>query len=180
MQKKGCDPTFASIRNEITDIAGVRVTCSFVSDTYRIFDLLKTQQDVKVLEVKDYIANPKPNGYKSLHVILEIPVFLSTGAQPVTIELQLRTIAMDFWASLEHKIYYKYHKEVPQHLLDELRTAAQTASQLDTTMEELHKRIRGEDAATGEAELTDLENTAPVKAVMQQFVSLMGGQPKID
>ena len=100
--RKGIDdPDFDRIRAEITDIAGVRVTCSFVADVYRLFDLLTAQDDVTVRTVKDYIANPKPNGYKSLHAIIEVPVFLSTGALSVPVEVQFRTIAMDFWASLE-------------------------------------------------------------------------------
>src|SRR6218665_2723018 len=107
--RKGIEePDFARIREEITDIAGVRVTCSFVADVYRLFDLLTAQDDITVRTVKDYIANPKENGYKSLHAIIEVPVFLSTGALLVPVEVQFRTIAMDFWASLEHKIYYKF------------------------------------------------------------------------
>lgn len=104
--RKGiAEPDFDRIRSEITDIAGVRVTCSFVADVYRLFDLLTAQDDVTVVTVKDYIATPKSNGYKSLHAIIEVPVFLSTGALAVPVEVQFRTIAMDFWASLEHKIY---------------------------------------------------------------------------
>lgn len=146
MERKGCRPTFDSIEEKITDIAGVRVTCSFISDVYRVFDLLSAQSDIKVLTVRDYIATPKPNGYRSLHAHVEVPVFLSDGAVPVTVEVQLRTIAMDFWASLEHKIYYKYREEVPAELLDGLHEAAETASALDTTME----RLRGEVKSLGE------------------------------
>ena len=146
MERKGCDPTFDSIGKTITDIAGVRVTCSFVSDVYRVFDLLAAQSDITVLTVRDYIATPKDNGYRSLHAHVEVPVFLSDGPIPVTVEVQFRTIAMDFWASLEHKIYYKYREEVPQELLDGLREAADTASALDTTME----RLRGDMKTLGE------------------------------
>lgn len=141
--RRGCRPTYAAIREEITDIAGVRVVCSFISDTYLIFDLLSSQTDVTVLQVKDYIAEPKPNGYKSLHAILEVPVFLSDGPRPVVVELQVRTIAMDFWASLEHKIYYEYRDDVPQRLLDQLPEAADAASTLDSTMEALHQEVQG-------------------------------------
>ena len=143
IQRKGIDPDFASIREQVTDIAGVRVTCSFVADAYRLFDLLTTQDDIQVLTVKDYIANPKPNGYKSLHAIVAVPVFLSTGRVDVPVEVQFRTIAMDFWASLEHKIYYKYDTNVPAELLDSLKDAADTASELDERMERLHREIRG-------------------------------------
>ncbi|PJJ55584.1 GTP pyrophosphokinase [Compostimonas suwonensis] len=142
VQRKGFDPSFETIRESITDIAGVRITCSFVSDTYRVFDMLTSQHDIRLVAVKDYIKNPKPNGYKSLHAIVEVPVFLSDGVVPVLVEVQIRTIAMDFWASLEHKIYYKYDQQVPQELLDDLREAAETASRLDRKMERLHDEIR--------------------------------------
>ena len=143
VQRKGIDPDFASIREHLTDIAGVRVTCSFVSDAYRLFDLLAAQDDIRVITVKDYIAQPKSNGYKSLHAIVEVPVFLSSGRVEVPVEVQFRTIAMDFWASLEHKIYYKYDTNVPAGLLDELKDAADTAAELDERMERLHREIRG-------------------------------------
>ncbi|MBO1751470.1 GTP pyrophosphokinase family protein [Actinotalea sp. BY-33] len=142
--RKGCDPSFAAIRENITDIAGIRVTCSFTSDVYRVRDMLAAQSDITVLDVKDYVAEPKPNGYRSLHVLLEIPVFLSRSVVPVTVEVQIRTIAMDFWASLEHKIYYKYDKEVPDDVLADLREAAEQANRLDDAMEGLHRRVHGE------------------------------------
>lgn len=143
VRRKGIDGDFASVRASITDIAGVRITCSFVQDAYRLFDLLTQQDDVTVLSVKDYIATPKPNGYKSLHAIVQVPVFLSTGRVAVPVEVQFRTIAMDFWASLEHKIYYKYDRLVPDELLDELKDAAVTAAELDERMQRLHRQIRG-------------------------------------
>jgi putative GTP pyrophosphokinase len=140
--RKGVAPSYQAIRSAITDIAGIRVVCSFVSDVYRVFDALTAQDDVRVIEVKDYIANPKPNGYKSLHAIIEIPVFLSDGPVPVVVEVQLRTVAMDFWASLEHKIYYKYDREVPAEMLAGLREAADVAADLDSKMEGLHRQVR--------------------------------------
>ncbi len=143
MHRKGIEPTFDTIRETITDIAGVRVTCSFVSDAYRLAELLTAQPDITVLKAKDYIAEPKDNGYRSLHLIVEVPVFLSTGAHPVAVEVQIRTIAMDFWASLEHKIYYKYERQVPQELLDGLTDAAHTAAELDARMERLHRELHG-------------------------------------
>jgi len=146
IQRRGIEPSFEAIRREITDIAGVRVTCSFVSDAYRLFELLIGQDDVGVIAVKDYIAQPKGNGYKSLHAIITVPVFLPRGKVHVPVEVQFRTIAMDFWASLEHKIYYKYDKQVPQELLDELSAAAFTASDLDERMERLHRQIRGSES----------------------------------
>ncbi|QCU79411.1 GTP pyrophosphokinase family protein [Citricoccus sp. SGAir0253] len=141
--RKGLLPDMDRIRTEITDIAGARVTCSFVEDTYRMFDLLTEQDDVELVHVKDYIAEPKPNGYKSLHAILQVPVFLSTGRIDVHIEVQFRTIAMDFWASLEHKIYYKYDAKVPDRILRELHDAALTAAELDGKMERLHRELHG-------------------------------------
>ncbi|HCS61521.1 MAG TPA: GTP pyrophosphokinase [Microbacterium sp.] len=137
------DPDFHRIREEITDIAGVRVTCSFVADVYQLFDLLTQQDDITVRIVKDYIANPKPNGYKSLHAIIEVPVFLSTGPISVPVEVQFRTIAMDFWASLEHKIYYKFSNQVPDHLVESLSDAADAAAELDSRMERLHREAHG-------------------------------------
>lgn len=145
--RRGLAPSLDSIREHITDIAGVRITCSFIADTYRVLDALTSQDDVRVLTVKDYIAQPKPNGYKSLHAIIEIPVFLSTGPVPVTVEVQIRTIAMDFWASLEHKIFYKYDGDVPAHLADELSEAAAAAEHLDRRMEQLHAEVHGSPAA---------------------------------
>lgn len=149
--RKNCEPTFEAIRGTITDIAGVRVTCSFVSDVYRVFDMLAGQSDVTVLQVRDYIAEPKPNGYRSLHGIVEVPVFLSDGVVPVIVEVQLRTIAMDFWASLEHKIYYKYRRQVPAELLRDLQQAAETAHRLDGTMERLHEEIHRDDVDTSDS-----------------------------
>jgi len=142
--RKGVEPTFDAIRDHITDIAGVRVTTSFAKDAYRLFDLLTAQDDITLREVKDYIAHPKENGYQSLHAIVEVPVFLSSGRIDVVVEVQFRTIAMDFWASLEHKIYYKYDGAVPDGLLAELRDAAFTAAELDARMERLHRELHGE------------------------------------
>ncbi len=164
MGRKGCEPTFESIAEKITDIAGIRVTCSFVSDVYHVFDLLTRQTDVTVVDVRDYIVEPKPNGYRSLHILVEVPVFLSDGQVPVLVEVQLRTIAMDFWASLEHKIHYKYREDVPQSLLDGLKEAADTATELDATMERLHTEVKTsgelprqmrEDLTTGTVALPD-------------------------
>ncbi len=163
VQRKGIDGDFDSIRRHITDIAGIRVTCSFTADVYRLFDLLTAQDDVRVLQVKDYIAEPKANGYKSLHAILEVPVFLSTGRIDVPVEVQFRTIAMDFWASLEHKIYYKYATRVPDELLESLKDAAVTAAELDARMERLHRQIRGASAAAPSA-VTVREITAVAEA----------------
>ena len=139
--RKGYDLTLDGIRAELHDIAGVRVTCSFISDTYKIFDMIAAQRDVTVLQVRDYIAEPKANGYKSLHMIIEVPVFMSDHVEQVKVEVQIRTIAMDFWASLEHKIFYKYDRDVPAQLLDELKEAAGIAADLDERMQRLHREV---------------------------------------
>jgi putative GTP pyrophosphokinase len=157
--RRGIEPDFPTIRQRITDIAGIRVTCSFVADAYRLFDLLTTQDDITVRAVKDYIAVPKENGYKSLHVIVDVPVFLSSGRVDVPVEVQFRTIAMDFWASLEHKIYYKYDKQVPAPLLDSLRDAAETAAELDERMERLHREVHGAGVSRVEAPVPRTSST---------------------
>ncbi len=177
MGRKGTEMTFDSIAATITDVAGVRVTCSFVSDVYRVFDLLTGQADVHVIEVRDYIKSPKPNGYRSLHALIEVPVFLSDGEVPVLVEVQLRTIAMDFWASLEHKIHYKYRQDVPQSLLDGLKDAADTTGALDDTMQRLHTEVRtaGELPAELKEELTAAEPLPPDEAFVAKLRQL--GQP---
>jgi putative GTP pyrophosphokinase len=159
MQRRNVPLETDRVRETITDIAGVRVVCSFQSDVYRVFELLTAHSDVTVYQVKDYIEHPKPNGYRSLHLLLEVPVYLSSGPVQTIVEVQFRTIAMDFWASLEHKISYKYDYEVPSHLLQGLSDAAEQAGQLDAAMERLHFEIRGE--RPGERALA----TAPIAVV---------------
>ena len=105
LERKGFEPTIENAEKHIHDIAGIRVTCSFLTDIYKIYDMIQSQNDITILKVKDYIQNPKDNGYKSLHLLVEIPIFLTDRSEKVTVEIQIRTIAMDFWASLEHKIY---------------------------------------------------------------------------
>ncbi|WP_313407219.1 GTP pyrophosphokinase family protein [Aeromicrobium sp.] len=142
VERTGCPRDLGVIRERIHDIAGIRVSCAFVEDTYRFARMLTQQQDLKVLQVKDYIAEPKANGYRSLHLIVELPVFLSDRTVHVPVEVQIRTIAMDFWASVEHQIYYKYGKQVPAHLNDTLREVASTAADLDAQMAHLREEIR--------------------------------------
>ena len=143
VERRHLERSLDGVRRNLTDIAGVRITCSFVADAYRIFELLTAQDDITTRRVSDYIAEPKANGYQSLHAIVEVPVFLSSGPVRVPVEIQLRSIAMDFWASLEHKIYYKYDGEVPDALLRELKEAADTANELDSRMERLHRELHG-------------------------------------
>ena len=139
--RKNIELTLPSIKENMQDIAGIRINCSFTSDIYKISDMIQKQQDIEVVECKDYIKNPKPNGYRSLHLILKIPVFLSDRVENVFVEVQIRTIAMDFWASLEHKIFYKYNKTVPEKITRELKEAADSANELDQKMENLHHEI---------------------------------------
>ncbi|AOT73144.1 GTP pyrophosphokinase [Geosporobacter ferrireducens] len=134
LKRKGYEPTIQNAKEYIYDIAGIRIICSFVSDIYLIYDLIQNQSDVKVIEVKDYIRNPKPNGYQSLHLIVEIPVFLSDRIEEAKVEIQIRTIAMDFWASLEHKIFYKFNKAVPGYITKQLKECADVITHLDNKM----------------------------------------------
>ena len=135
--------TIDSIEANLNDIAGVRVVCSFLEDIYLFADCLLQQDDVKLIKVKDYIKNPKPNGYRSLHLIIEIPIFLKDEKKDVRVEVQLRTIAMDFWASLDHKLSYK--KDIPEEeaklLRQELLECAQISADLDVRMGEIKNRI---------------------------------------
>lgn len=139
--RKGFEFTLPSIKENIKDIAGIRIVCSFVSDIYKLGEMLQNQKDIKTIKYKDYIENPKPNGYRSLHLILQVPVFMSDRVEDVCVEVQIRTMGMDFWASLEHKIYYKYNEGIPQRLQDELKEAAITVAQLDRRMESINREI---------------------------------------
>ncbi|MEI4789684.1 GTP pyrophosphokinase family protein [Bacillus sp. FJAT-53060] len=141
LARKGCDITTQCAKENIHDIAGVRIICSFIQDIYNIIDVLRQREDLKILEVKDYIQHPKLNGYKSLHLIVEIPVYLTNRVEHVKVEIQVRTIAMDFWASLEHKIYYKLQNDVPHQLTDELKEAADIAHYLDEKMQNIKREI---------------------------------------
>jgi len=126
----------------VNDVAGIRIICSFTSDIYRIADLIANQNDIKILKIKDYIMCPKPNGYTSYHMIVTIPVFLSDRAVATKVEIQIRTIAMDFWASLEHKIYYKFEGNAPENIRKELKECSDIVSYLDQKMLSLNEEIR--------------------------------------
>lgn len=141
LQRKGLDITIENMENELFDIAGIRVICSFPEDIYTLAELLTRQDDIILVEKKDYIANPKPNGYRSLHLILDIPIFLSTGKKHMKVEVQFRTIAMDFWASLEHKL--KYKKDIPnaEYIAEELKKCADVISEMDLRMQDIRSMI---------------------------------------
>lgn len=134
--------TVENIIRYVNDVAGVRIICSFTSDIYRIAEAITKQDDVTVLKVKDYIANPKPNGYMSYHMIVSIPIFLSDDMIDTKVEIQIRTIAMDFWASLEHKIYYKFEGKAPEGIREELRECAKIISFLDQKMLSINEDVK--------------------------------------
>ncbi|PFP30488.1 GTP pyrophosphokinase [Bacillus sp. AFS073361] len=141
MHAKNLSFSLESIKENIKDIAGIRIVCPFITDVYKISQIIENQKDVELVKRKDYIKNPKPNGYQSLHLIIKIPVFMSDKVEMVFVELQIRTIAMDFWASLEHKIYYKYDKEIPERIKNDLKEAALSASELDFKMEKINNEV---------------------------------------
>lgn len=141
-----CEPTVDEVRTRVRDIAGIRITCSFESDVYWIASMLTKQPDVELVQTKDYIADPKPNGYRSLHLIVRVPVFLSDRTEQIFVEIQIRTIAMDFWASVEHKLFYKYRRELPEPLIAELDDAARIAAELDHRMARLRDEIGSMDS----------------------------------
>ena len=127
--------------NYINDIAGIRIVCYFTSDIYRIVEMIGKQNDLTVISVKDYIRNPKPSGYKSFHMLVSVPIFIGEQVVDTKVEIQIRTIAMDFWASLEHKIYYKFEGDAPAYISRELRDCAAIVSMLDTKMLMLNEEI---------------------------------------
>ena len=141
LERRGLDFSIENIEKELNDIAGIRVICSFPEDIYMLVDCLLQQDDIILVEQKDYIKNPKPNGYRSLHLILDIPIFLTNEKKHMRVEVQFRTIAMDFWASLEHKIKYKKHIENAESISEELKYCADLISQLDRRMEQIRNRI---------------------------------------
>lgn len=142
LKRHGYESTIENMVQYVNDIAGVRVVCSFTSDIYRIADMLRNQNDLKVLSIKDYIKNPKESGYKSYHMLVSIPIFLSDRMVETKVEIQIRTVAMDFWASLEHKIRYKFEGNAPMHIKTELVECAKMVSDLDARMLSLNEEIQ--------------------------------------
>lgn len=142
LKRKGLPYSMESILENIHDVAGIRVICSFVDDIYAIASMLAKQDDITVIEIKDYIKNPKPNGYRSYHMIVEVPVFFSQIKRNMQVEVQLRTIAMDFWSSLEHTIKYKKDIENTDEIVNELKKCADSIAENDIKMQEISKKIR--------------------------------------
>lgn len=143
LKRRGYEKSLESIETNLMDIAGIRVVCSFTEDIYRLAECLLNQDDIILLEKKDYIANPKPNGYRSLHLIVAVPIFLQNEKKHMKVEVQFRTIAMDFWASIEHKLKYKkgFSEEDTADVVAELATCAEISADLDRRMEQIRNHI---------------------------------------
>ena len=139
MQRRGIPQTIEAIERELNDIAGVRVICSFPQDVYMLAEALLKQDDIRLIQKKDYIKSPKPNGYRSLHLIVAIPVFLANERREMKVEIQLRTIAMDFWASLEHQLRYKKNAHFTPEMEAELLKCAKMSADLDMRMDRLRR-----------------------------------------
>lgn len=141
LARRNAPRSISSAVENLTDIAGIRVICSYLQDVYTVAELLTQQDDIHVVRVRDYIKNPKTNGYRSLHLVVEIPVFLSEGRVLVPVEVQIRTIAMDFWASLEHSLRYKAQGQVPEDISQELIQTASDIALLDQRMQTIHDKV---------------------------------------
>ncbi|MDE5931418.1 MAG: GTP pyrophosphokinase family protein [Lachnospiraceae bacterium] len=142
LKKHGYESTIGNMVRYVNDIAGIRVICSFTSDIYQIAEMISNQSDINVISVKDYIVNPKPSGYKSYHMLVTVPVYLSDRIEQTKVEIQIRTVAMDFWASLEHKIHYKFEGNAPDQIRDQLVECSRIVSDLDDRMLSLNKEIQ--------------------------------------
>lgn len=142
LKRQGREVTLENMLKYINDIAGVRIICSFTSDIYRIADMLAKQADLTVLELTDYLSQPKASGYRSYHMLVTVPVYLSDGVVDTKVEIQIRTIAQDFWASLEHKIYYKFEGNAPDFISQDLQACAKIVAELDEKMLSLNEAIQ--------------------------------------
>ena len=155
LRTDGYESSINNMIDHVNDIAGIRVVCSFTSDIYHLAEMIGKQNDLTVLSVKDYIKNPKVSGYKSYHMIVTVPIFLGDKEMDVKVEVQIRTIAMDFWASLEHKIYYKFEGDAPDYISRDLQECAHIVSDLDAKMLSLNEAIlkvqKGENAGESDA-----------------------------
>ena len=141
LKKGGYESTIENMVTYVKDIAGIRIVCSFTSDIYKMAEMIGRQNDLTVISVKDYMKHPKESGYKSYHMIVSVPIFLSNRVVDTKVEIQIRTIAMDFWASLEHKIYYKFEGNAPEYISRDLRECAEIVSNLDAKMLSLNQAI---------------------------------------
>ncbi len=168
--------TVENIIRYINDVAGIRIICSYTTDIYRIAKLIAAQSDVTVLKVKDYIEHPKPNGYKSYHMIVSVPIFLSEHIINAKVEIQIRTIAMDFWASLEHKMYYKFEGHAPENIRRELKECADLVAFLDQKMLAINEEIKryageeDEEDSNSDVELKDLYGTVEDQGMFEEII----------
>lgn len=142
LKRHGYESTTENMVKYVNDIAGIRITCSFTSDIYLIADMLANQSDLTVLSIKDYMKNPKKSGYRSYHMRVTIPVYLSDAVVDAKVEIQIRTVAQDFWATLEHKMHYKFEGDGPDYIVQELQTCARYVAELDARMQELNNEIQ--------------------------------------
>lgn len=141
LERLGHEISIEAARDNIFDIAGIRVVCNFYDDVYRIADMLLAQDDVTLINRKDYIQNPKPNGYRSLHLVVSVPVYLMDRVEKVPVEIQIRTCAMDFWASLEHQLRYKKIKDIPERINIGLKASAEVSAKLDKQMQQIFNEL---------------------------------------
>ena len=151
LKRYGKETSIENMINYINDIAGIRIVCSFTSDIYKLAEMIGKQKDLTVVSVKDYIKNPKESGYKSYHMLVTIPIFMSDRTVNTKVEIQIRTMAMDFWASLEHKIYYKFEGNAPDYISRDLRECSEIVSMLDARMLQLNEAILEAKAAQEES-----------------------------
>lgn len=143
LQRKGLDVTIDNMVNRLYDIAGIRVNCPFISDVYNVTSMLLSQEDITLVQLKDYIKDPKKSGYRSLHVIVKVAVYFSDEKREIPVEIQIRTIAMDFWASLEHQLHYKKDYQMPKDISEELKSIADNIAANDERMQKLATKIPG-------------------------------------
>ena len=171
LKKKGLEPNFENLIKTINDVAGLRIICSFIPDIYTIVEMIENMQDITVLKKKDYVSKPKESGYSSYHLIVSVPVSLSVGTIDVKVEIQIRTMAMDFWASLEHKINYKYEKDIPKSIKKELKECAKMTQKLDKKMSSLGRNLM-EDEKELVKEITAEYSTVYTGLMLSENVSL--------
>ena len=162
LKRKGLPQTLEAAEANLNDIAGVRIICNYLEDIYRIADLLQRQRDVEFVHRRDYIENPKESGYRSLHLVIRIPVFLSSHTELVPVEVQIRTIAMDFWASLEHQLRYKSNHETTQQLRRRLQHCAEASAALDREMQDIYREINGYSAGDAQPVQAEADEAAPI------------------
>lgn len=142
LKAKGCEVSAVSAKKNINDIAGIRVVCSYIDDVYAVSEMLLRQSDISLVKIEDYIREPNFNGYRSLHLDIEVPVYLSSRTEYVSAEVQIRTVAMDFWASLEHDLRYKSTKKIPEHICKSMIESAEEIASIDAKMQAIYKEIQ--------------------------------------